>query len=229
MGGISLRSFGAFRKLCGDSTLRNVVIVTNMWGEILPEIGNERERQLETDRYFGSAIAAGAKLLRHYNTIESAEAILRQTVHNGPISLPAQQEIVDGGHSVVDHNEVQAQEARHRKEKEELRRELEATKWVAKLRIHREQEEREKEIGPLRRKLETTQKEQEMERNGWDWERQNAEWDKDLEWKKKAAEREWEEIRKRELRERAYGRSEVETNSRKMLLLALAVVDLLNG
>ncbi|KAJ3556344.1 hypothetical protein NM688_g2081 [Phlebia brevispora] len=34
MSGISRRNFGMIRSLCGDNTLKNVIIVTNMWGEI---------------------------------------------------------------------------------------------------------------------------------------------------------------------------------------------------
>ena len=46
VGGIAKRNFNMFRKLCGDETLRNVVIVTNMWGEVSPAQGAAREREL---------------------------------------------------------------------------------------------------------------------------------------------------------------------------------------
>ncbi|KIM24360.1 hypothetical protein M408DRAFT_57700, partial [Serendipita vermifera MAFF 305830] len=129
MGGISRRNFQVFRELCGDDTLANVVIVTNMWGEVTQALGNKREHQLETDdKFFAPAIAAGAKLLRHLNTKESAESILHQIVHNTPAPFKIQEEIVDQKKNLnqtaaggVLFSDLQAMEERHRREKEEMR------------------------------------------------------------------------------------------------------------
>jgi hypothetical protein len=46
MSGTPVKNFKMFRKLCGDSALRNVVIVTNMWGEVKPQVGEAREAEL---------------------------------------------------------------------------------------------------------------------------------------------------------------------------------------
>ncbi|KIM24361.1 hypothetical protein M408DRAFT_53733, partial [Serendipita vermifera MAFF 305830] len=128
MGGISRRNFQVFRELCGDTTLANVVIVTNMWGEVTPALGNKREQQLVADdMFFAPAIAAGAKHLRHHDTIESAEAILHQIVHNTPLTFKIQEEIVDGKNNLNQtaaggmlFSDLQAMEERHRREKEEM-------------------------------------------------------------------------------------------------------------
>jgi hypothetical protein len=45
MGGISTRNFKMFREICGENTLKNVVIVTNTWGAVSKEIGEAREQE----------------------------------------------------------------------------------------------------------------------------------------------------------------------------------------
>jgi hypothetical protein len=73
MGGISTRNFKMFRQLCGESTLRNVVIVTNMWGEVGREVGEAREAELGSDdRFFKPVLDKGAHMLRHNNDKTSA-------------------------------------------------------------------------------------------------------------------------------------------------------------
>jgi len=65
MGGISTRNFNMFRKLCGDSTLQNVVIITNMWGEVDPQVGGAREAELvREDIFFKPVLDKGAQIAR---------------------------------------------------------------------------------------------------------------------------------------------------------------------
>ena len=49
MSGVSRRNFSMFRKLCGDSTLGGVTLVTNMWGSISEQEGVARESELRTN------------------------------------------------------------------------------------------------------------------------------------------------------------------------------------
>lgn len=96
MGGISTRNFRMFRKLCGDDTLKNVILMTNMWGEVSEEVGATREAQLsQDDMFFAPALRNGARLLRHYNTLESAENILKCVISNHPEALQIQRELVE--------------------------------------------------------------------------------------------------------------------------------------
>lgn len=44
MGGVSRRNMNMFRKLCGDETLQNVALVTNMWGPAPRARGGARGR-----------------------------------------------------------------------------------------------------------------------------------------------------------------------------------------
>jgi len=94
MGGISSRNFRMFRKLCGDDTLKNVVIVTNMWGEVGQAKGEMREAELK-NKFFKPALDKGAQMLRHDNTVESAHNILRHIIQNHPLPLKIQRELVD--------------------------------------------------------------------------------------------------------------------------------------
>lgn len=85
-----------FRKLCGDDTLKNVILMTNMWGEVSEEIGATREAQLsQDDMFFKPALQNGARILRHYNTLESAKNILKCIISNHPEPLQIQRELVE--------------------------------------------------------------------------------------------------------------------------------------
>lgn len=85
-----------FRKLCGDDALKSVVIVTNMWGEVDLERGEERENELRTDPVlFKPVVDKGAQMLRHDNTLASAQAILYHLINKRPRVLQIQRELVD--------------------------------------------------------------------------------------------------------------------------------------
>ena len=105
MGGTQTRNFRMFRNLCGESALGNVVIVTNMWGEVEPEVGYAREAELRgEDVFFKPVIERGAQMARHENTISSAEAIVRLLVNNRPLPLQIQIELVDERKDIVETN-----------------------------------------------------------------------------------------------------------------------------
>ena len=133
MGGISTRNFRMFRQLCGDTTLKNVVIVTNMWGEVEREMGEAREAELAgKDKFFKPALDKGALMLRHENTRDSAYNILKQIIQNHPIPLQIQREIVDEKKDCSQtvaadeiNGEVMLQMRQYRNEARELRNEME--------------------------------------------------------------------------------------------------------
>ncbi|EMD32149.1 hypothetical protein CERSUDRAFT_109041 [Gelatoporia subvermispora B] len=134
MGGTSKRNFTMFRKLCGDDTLKNVLIVTNMWGEVSAEVGSAREKELATDDIlFKPVLEKGARMLRHDNTLASAHRILSCLVNNRPEVLQIQDEVVNK-HKDIQQTAAAAELAREleeqkRKQQEEVdrvRREHEA-------------------------------------------------------------------------------------------------------
>jgi hypothetical protein len=93
-GGLAIKNFRMFQELCGEKTLKNVVLVTNMWGQVSPKVGAGREKRLKNN-YFRAAIEKGAQLHRHKNTPESAQAILREILKNQPVVLKIQRELID--------------------------------------------------------------------------------------------------------------------------------------
>jgi len=128
--GISVRNFKMFRKLCGESTLKNVVIVTNMWGKVEQDVGESREREL-AGIYFKPALDKQAQLVRHHNTIKSSHDIIRRIMKNDPAPLQIQQELVDEGKDIKDtaageavNEELNALIRRHAAEMNALREEM---------------------------------------------------------------------------------------------------------
>ena len=119
-----------FRKLCGDTTLKNVVLVTNMWGSVTPEIGEDHENKLSS-RYFKPVLDMGAQMVRHHNTAHSACDIIRKIMTNHPEALQIQRELVDEKKDIADttagaaiNQELSGLISRHKVELEGLRGEV---------------------------------------------------------------------------------------------------------
>lgn len=126
VGGVNRRNFNMFRKLCGDETLKNVLLVTTMWSNVDLNTGERREEELQKDDIlFKPVIDKGAQLVRHDNTLESAQAILYRLVRNHPKALRIQKELVDEKKDIENTGagEVLAKElaAVMRKHREELK------------------------------------------------------------------------------------------------------------
>jgi len=71
-----------------------VILVTNMWGEVLHEAGEARERELASN-FFKPALDKGARMVRHYNTEQSAHDVIRNIMNNHPVVLQIQNELVN--------------------------------------------------------------------------------------------------------------------------------------
>ncbi|KAJ7916971.1 hypothetical protein B0H13DRAFT_2188386 [Mycena leptocephala] len=94
MNGISKHNLNMFRKLCGDSMLKNAVIVTGLWGEV----AEAQEAELENNNaWFKPILDKGALLFRHHNDVQSAQAIIHSIIENQPHTLRIQHEIVGLG------------------------------------------------------------------------------------------------------------------------------------
>ena len=107
-----------FRELCGDTTLRNVVLVTNMWGEVSRDVGESRENELSSN-FFKPVLDKGAQMVRHHNTAQSAQDVVRMIMRNRPIVLQIQRELVDEHKDIVD---TAAGEAVNRELNQQIRR-----------------------------------------------------------------------------------------------------------
>ena len=124
--GIAARNFKMFRELCGDKTLKNVIFVTNMWGEIPLDVGEARELELTTN-FFKPVLDKGAQLVRHHNTVQSAHDIIRSIMKNKPAALQIQRELVDQKRDIV---HTSAGEVINKELNEQIRRHQEELKAV---------------------------------------------------------------------------------------------------
>ena len=142
-----------FKKLCGDNALKNVVIVTNMWGEVNARVGNEREAELiGDDTLLRPVLQKGARMARHDNTVASAERAVRLILERHPLPLRIQEELVK------EHKDISETGAG-----EELNRELNAQirRHKEDIRILKEDMEQ-----AMRDKDEETRRELELEMKG---------------------------------------------------------------
>ncbi|KAJ7170857.1 P-loop containing nucleoside triphosphate hydrolase protein [Mycena crocata] len=163
MGGISTRNFKMFRQLCGESTLKNVVIVTNMWGEVGREVGEAREAELASDeRFFKPVLDKGARLLRH---------------DNDPRALRIQRELVDQGKEISQtaageelNRELAEQIKRHRQEMAVLQREMKEA-----IRAKDEETRKELEIDTRKLQAEMSRVQNDSQKLATDYTEQKAE------------------------------------------------------
>ncbi|KIL67656.1 hypothetical protein M378DRAFT_159485 [Amanita muscaria Koide BX008] len=141
MSGISTKNFRMFRELCGDNSLKNVVIVTNMWGEVAHQLGEAREAELASkDFFFKPVLAKGARMMRHNNTHQSAKEILQSVMENVPEAMRIQEELVDERKTISQtaaaaeaERELREQQERHKQEMLRIQREREGTVFFKSL------------------------------------------------------------------------------------------------
>ena len=163
------------RELCGETSLKNVLLVTNMWGEVSHEVGEARERELASD-FLKPALDKGAHMVRHHNTEHSAHEVIRRIMNNHPVVLKIQRELVDEHKDIANTSagevineelkevarrheaelkkaqEEQARALRQKEEEARWKRQEEARKWAEQMR-------REEEARASQRRLEKEQAE----------------------------------------------------------------------
>ncbi|KAG9121445.1 hypothetical protein FRC07_002598 [Ceratobasidium sp. 392] len=82
-----------FRKMCGTNSLKNVVVVTNMWSQ--PPTETELARE--------DILSEGAQMVRHSEpTRESAYDIIRCVLGKAPVVPELSRQIVDEGKKLED-------------------------------------------------------------------------------------------------------------------------------
>ncbi|KAJ7096526.1 P-loop containing nucleoside triphosphate hydrolase protein [Mycena belliarum] len=191
MGGISTRNFKMFRQLCGESSLKNVVIVTTMWGEVGLEVGEAREAELASDdRFFKPVLDKGALMLRHENDTASAQAILHYLTRNQPRALRIQRELVDQGKDISQtaagvelNRELAEQIRRHREEMAVLQKEMKEA-----IRAKDEETRQELEIETKKLQAEMSRVQEDSQKLASDYNTQKAELEKRMEAAKRDAE-----------------------------------------
>ncbi|KIP04288.1 hypothetical protein PHLGIDRAFT_129625 [Phlebiopsis gigantea 11061_1 CR5-6] len=124
-----------FKKLCGDETLGNVVVVTTMWSSVGEDAGISRLQQLrDEDQFeFNSVEARGGRILRYGNNKEAALAILQAMLPNARLPLQIQRELVVERKTISETgagkelgNGLQELEDKYKDQLQELRTEMEA-------------------------------------------------------------------------------------------------------
>ncbi|KAG8695725.1 hypothetical protein FRC09_008972 [Ceratobasidium sp. 395] len=103
-GGAGRRNFRMFRKMCGADSLKNVVVVTNMWSQPPTETELAREVELrEGEDFFQDIISEGAQMIRHSKpTRESTHDIIRCVLDKVPVVPELSRQIVDEGKNLED-------------------------------------------------------------------------------------------------------------------------------
>ena len=165
-----------FRELCGETSLKNVVLVTNMWDEVSHGVGEARERELAST-FLKPALDKGAQMVRHHNTEQSAHDVIRRIMNNHPVVLQIQRELVDerkdvtntAAGEVIDRELKEAarkHEAELKKAEEEKARALREKEEEARRKVQEEARRREEEMRKVREAEERAalQRRQEMER-----------------------------------------------------------------
>ena len=95
MTGMALKNLEMFKKLCGDDALVNVVLGTTKWGEVPPDLGEKREKQL-AGSFWEEMIQRGSIMTQVHTDAYSAWAIVHHILRNTPIDfVRIQDELVE--------------------------------------------------------------------------------------------------------------------------------------
>ncbi|KAJ7922201.1 P-loop containing nucleoside triphosphate hydrolase protein, partial [Mycena leptocephala] len=130
-GGQSGRNLLMFKKLCGDQTHKNIVVLTTFWDKVTnKQEAVKREEELKA-KFFWSLVAGGACFMRSDRTIEAVRAVLGHIFTLLPTNVLIQEEIRVEGKSLEDtavgsvhREEVERIIAQHTKEMGDLKAEM---------------------------------------------------------------------------------------------------------
>ncbi|KAF8595023.1 P-loop containing nucleoside triphosphate hydrolase protein [Ceratobasidium sp. AG-I] len=93
--GAAMRHFRSFQNICGRHAMKNVIIVTNMWEQVDLETGSAREDELRfSPKLFKPAMDDGARMMRHYNKVESSRELVGQLLGRDAVGLQLQEELM---------------------------------------------------------------------------------------------------------------------------------------
>ncbi|KAL4077629.1 hypothetical protein J3A83DRAFT_1637951 [Scleroderma citrinum] len=115
-----------FQKLCGDESLKNIVIVTTMWDMVTPEDGLRREQELKSsDSPFKPLLDKGAIMRRHDRTPESALSIIEYLLGKSATQIvPELAQERDTATGTELHNEISVLLRKHEEEMESLKADM---------------------------------------------------------------------------------------------------------
>jgi len=131
MSGSARRDLSTFVNICGPAAMKRTAIVTNMWGLVTPDIGEDREIELKEDPlFFKTILDSGATLYRNDNPPDSGKQIISQICSEEPVRLAIQVELSDENRSLLEttagkelDRELTQQRAEHEAELAKLQQE----------------------------------------------------------------------------------------------------------
>ena len=96
MTGSSMKTFQIFQKICGETALKNVLLITSRWGEVEESLGASRERELR-DEFWAYMLGKGSRMSRFHGDRQSAITLVGQVLVQDSVVLELQRELVDNG------------------------------------------------------------------------------------------------------------------------------------
>ncbi|KAF1995328.1 P-loop containing nucleoside triphosphate hydrolase protein [Amniculicola lignicola CBS 123094] len=100
-GRAAVKTFEIFKKICGETALNNVLLVTSRWKEVNPTTGAERERQLK-EKFWAYMLGHGSNMSRFHGDRPSAVSLVSQLLQKDTVVLQLQKELVDEGKQLDD-------------------------------------------------------------------------------------------------------------------------------
>jgi len=121
-----------FRKLCGDDSMKNVVILTTMWDKVTSEEGERREQELKSsNNVFKPLLDNGAIVMRHDRTPESADNVINYLLGKGTTATQIGREMAVENKALEDTaagaefgREIEEILKKHKQEMEEMHRKM---------------------------------------------------------------------------------------------------------
>jgi hypothetical protein len=120
MQGTSLKNLNMFEKLCGDSTFKNVVLLTTRWDATKEETYTNKEEELKK-KFWKIMIHKGSKVMRYRDDADIRE-LMRHLLGKEGVDLLIQKELSDGknlqdtGAGIVVNKELLDAEKKYRDE-----------------------------------------------------------------------------------------------------------------
>ncbi|KAL7272119.1 hypothetical protein RUND412_005089 [Rhizina undulata] len=187
MAGSALRNLRMFQKLCGEQTMKNIVLTSTHWDVVGNDVAVARETELrETDGFWKSMINLGAQVARFNGDAECGRNIVRILHDKPPVALAVQTQLVDEGKplpvtdaAIVVHDELaelrrifeaemaaeraraEAQRLAMEREAAENKRRIEAEAAAALAEAQRFQREKEEQMRALEREVQRQNEENE--------------------------------------------------------------------
>jgi len=171
VGGTSKRNLRMFQRLCGQDSLKNVVIVTTMWDKVTPEEGLLREQQFKSsDTLFKPLLDGGAVMMRHDGAQQSAYNVIRHLFKMEGTTVQIARELVIEKKGLVDteagmelQSELRNALQKHKKDLQILEDELRRAKQQHKVEVAAEKRQLEEDTGKLHQQLKKLRKGTAME------------------------------------------------------------------